>query len=402
MDCSALLPGEFRLRAALGFSTQWSPDRAVSEAWAGVRQAWAPNDSAAPSAVIALATAAWGGAALTEMAERVAAEGWGDPAVIGASVEAIEVGGAWWANEPAVALLALTGVEAHVFRADEIQGQERSVAAEWGAAFPGQGPRSGDLMIVAADGLSVAADRLLSGMRESLPKLASIGFGATEPSGGPALLWCDDEVVETGCAGLLLRSGQAAKVDVVHPGKVLCEPIPITRARGAWIYSLGGRPALEVLGQYQQNPASDDLQSIWVGLLDADSWGAAAEPEKWVIRSLAGLDPANSAFCVPASAVQSGMHLVFLKPEPDGSSGLEAKSTGPDPGSGGRGEVCQLSLTHFSEASGTPRRRVAPSITPSGALRLGVSAAYQWSLPAGQTGPASLHTHSSVVASWRG
>ena len=262
---------------------------------------------------------------------------------------------------------------------------------------PGQGPRSGDLMIVATDGLSVAADPLLSGLSESLPKLTSIGFGATEPSGGPALLWCDDEVVETGCAGLLLRSGRAAKVDLVHPGTVLCEPIPITRSRGAWIYSLGGRPALEVLAEYQ-SPASDDLQSMWVGLVDADSWGAAADPEKWVIRNLAGLDPANSAFCVPASAVQAGMGLVFLKPEPFSSSGLEADSNGPNRRTGGRGEVCQLSLTHWPEAGGTPRPRLAPSIPQAGALRLGVSAAYQWSLRAGQTGPASLHTHSAVVA----
>ena len=74
------------------------------------------------------------------MAERIAAEAWGDPAVLGASVEALEVGGAWWANEPALALLVLNGVEAHVFRADEIQGQERSVAAEWRATFLARGP----------------------------------------------------------------------------------------------------------------------------------------------------------------------------------------------------------------------------------------------------------------------
>ncbi|MAJ60697.1 MAG: hypothetical protein CL936_11295 [Deltaproteobacteria bacterium] len=374
----------------------------MSEAWDGVRHAWAQNDSGAPSAVIALATAAWGGSALTEMAERVAAEGWGEPAVMGASVEALEVGGAWWANEPAVALLALTGVEAHSFRADEIRGQERSVAAEWGAGFPGKGPGAGDLMIVAADGLSVATDSLLTGLSESLPWLPAIGFGATEPSGGPALLWCDDEVVETGCAGLLLRSGQAPTVDVVHPGTALCEPIPITRSRGAWIYGLGGRPALEVLAQYQGSPP-DGPQSVWVGLLDPDSSDAAADPEKWVIRSLAGLDAANSAFCVPAGAVETGMDLVFLKPGAfSRSRPEEATSSGTNAGSSGHGEVCQLSLTHWPGAGGTPRPRIAPSITQTGALRLGASAAYQWSRRAGQTEPPLLHTHSSVVASLRG
>ncbi|MCH2185210.1 hypothetical protein MK280_04995, partial [Myxococcota bacterium] len=386
------------MRAALGFSTQWSPDQAVSEAWAGIRQAWPQKDSKAPSAVIALATAASGVSGLTEMAERIAAEGWGKPVGIGASVEALEVDGAWWAKEPALALLALEGVEAHPFRAEEVPGHERSVAAEWAAEFPAQRPGRGDLMVVTADGLSVAADSLVSGLGEHLPGLSMIGFGATEPSGGPAFVWCEDEVVEAGCAGLLLRTSEPPRIDLVHPGTVLCEPIPITRSRGAWIYGLDGRPALEVLAQYQRS-TSDDFQSVWVGLLAPRSQGTAADPDQWAIRSLTGLDRANGAFSVPAVPVQTGMELVFLSPEP--FSGSDADLGGANSGVPGVREVCTISLNRWPEALGGLRAGSSSSVQNGRGAgpHLGVSAAYHWSRRSGQTAPCWLHTHSSVVAS---
>ena len=384
------------MRAALGFSTQWPPRQAVSEAWEGIRRAWGENDAGAPSAVFAVATAAWGASALVEMAEAVRTEGWGHPVGVGASVEGVRVGGQWLANQPALALLALEGVEAHSLSADEVPGRERSVALEWAAELPAQGSGPGDLMITVVDGLRVAGEPLLEGMAEHLPGLATIGFGATEPPGGPALVWSENEILESGCAGLFLRTSGSPRIEVVHEGQVLCDPIPITRSRGSWVYGLGGRPALEVLAQHQ-SPESGHSEPLWVGLLEPDSPRGTA-PESLVIRNVAGTDPATASFCVPGP-FRTGMNLVFFKPAAPSSSRLETGSTVTAAGAGSGPEVCTVCLTNWAgedaSSAAAPVDRERIGVAPW----LGVSAAYQWARSSGQLGPPLLHTHSSVMAS---
>ena len=103
-------------------------------------------------------------------------------------------------------------------------------------------------MLVLADPFSFPAADLLERMDEDHPGLPLIGgIALASPEPGENQLVLDDRVVDYGAVGVLL--GPRVEVtSVVSQGcRPVGEPFVVTKAEGAVVYELGGRPPLERL-----------------------------------------------------------------------------------------------------------------------------------------------------------
>lgn len=338
-------------------------------------------------AVLIVATAAWGESALLQMIEGVSEE-MGDSVVVGGSVEGVQVGQNWVTQRPALAILTLQGVEAIPLLAEEASAREAEVALEWAEGLP-QTRKPGELLIFFADGLSLAAPPLLAGLGAGLPDLTTIGIGATETQGGPALVWCQGRVVEKGCAGIWLRIPRRPELHFWHGCRPLSDPIEITRARGHWVRALAGRPALEQLIDHVGEGELTQGQ-VLVGLREMRATEQPAS-DHWLVRDISGIDSDQQAFSVPET-LRSGLQLIFLEPPVAETASLEGFS---EPSFSER-DLCRIYLE--SRATAEFRPRVAPVVGPQGPPILGISGAYQVASDFETPGPPRLHTRVSVLA----
>ena len=342
---------------------------------------------AGADAVLIAANAAWGEAALIRMIAGVS-DKMGDSVVVGGSVEGVQVGQNWVTKRPALAMLALQGVEAIPLLAEEASAREAEVGLEWAQALP-KTRKPGELLIIFADGLSLAAPPLLDGLGACFPDLTTIGMGAIETQGGPALVWSQGRVVEKGCAGIWLGLPRRPEIHLWHGCRPLSGPIEITRARGHWVRGLAGRPALEHLIEHGGDGDSPRGR-ILVGLRDVKATGRPAL-EDWLVRDISGIDSDQQAFSVPES-LRSGMQLIFLEPPVAETASREGVSE-PLPS---ESDLCRIHLE--SRVTADFRPRVVPDGGPTAPPILGISGAYQVASDSEPPGPPRLHTRASVLA----
>ncbi len=387
------------VRAGLGTSTRISVGEAAAEA---ARQAAQRVGGRVPDAAIVVATAAWGGAALEELVAAVAEETRCE-AIVGGSVDGLLAAEGWVTHRPALAILALSGVDAHALRADELAGHEARAGAEWAARLPAQ-PAAGDVMVLFADALGLAPGPLLAGLGEALEGLPVLGVGASDTPGGPAQVWTGGEPAGGACAALVLRGAGRVGPTVTHACRVLGEADPVTRASGHWVLGLSGRPALEVLRERSFSAASGAAAGApagaLVGLLDPGSPADAAEG--LLIRNVAGFDEARGAFALP-EPVEAGARLVAVELEREaaerevrqrvGAAAAAARVDGPP--------ACGLYLTcrgagDLLLGAAAHDRTLAGAL--GGAPLLGVSGAYQIASPGDPRQAPRLHTYSGVVS----
>jgi small ligand-binding sensory domain FIST len=385
--------------AALGTSVRMTVDQAAREA---VRQVRRRLGGRAPDAALVVATAAWGTGALADLVAAVADEA-ACPTLAGGSVDALLAGEGWVAHRPALAVLGLLDVDAIAVHAEALAGDEARAGPEFAAALAGP-PARGDLLILFADGLSLAPAPLLEGLARALPGLPIVGVGASEPLGGPPRVWADGETTSAACAGLLVRAAEPPAVVVTQGCRVVGPVLEVTRSRGHWVSGLDGRPALDLLdgarpgGSLSGGDAAAAPRLI--GLLEGDDPEAPLQPPS--IRRVVGTDASRRAFALP-ECVRPGTRLVVLEPDPEAAERDVERRLGAAVAA--RGETAPtafgLHLTCRGAGDllleGAVRNRALAHVL-AGAPLLGMAAAYPIA-PGGQpAAPPRLHTYSGVVA----
>lgn len=230
-----------------------------------------------------------------ERAAGAVAAGLGAQAIAGLVAHGVLAGADEEQESPAVAVLALAGLEATPFRLADLAGAEDAAGAELEAALGGSAAE-GDLVVLFADPVALDVRRLLGACDEVLPRGALVGAAAAIGAGGrgAGAVWSGREVVAGGACGLVLRLPRPARIVVVHGCRPITEALAVTRSDGHWVLELDGRPALDVYREAAGAPLAADLSR-------AGELVVAALPragDEFVVRPVAGFAPERRAFAL--------------------------------------------------------------------------------------------------------
>ncbi len=267
--------------------------------------------SHAAEAALGMASAAHAEAALLfavgrdidiERASAAACEALGTRTVAAVRGHAIATGDCEDESGPAIAVLALCGLEATAFRVAGTTGLEEAIGPEIEALL-GRSTTENDLVVVFADPLALDAARLAGALADLQPAMV-VGAGAALDAGGQALLACADRALRGGACGLVLSLDAPARVAVSQGCRPITDPFTATRVEGNWILELDGKPALDVYREIAREPLAADLRHAAARLLVAIPRSARHRGEAgdaWVARRIAGFAPARRAFALPES-----------------------------------------------------------------------------------------------------
>ena len=234
--------------------------------------------------------------------ERVAAAACdvlGTPIVASAAGHGVLAGSREDETGPAVAVLALAGVEGLAFRVAGV-GAEEAIGSEVEAQL-GRSPTETDLVVVIADPLGSDATRLAEALADLQPATV-VGVGAALGAGDRPLLACADRALRSGLCGLVLSLDAPARVAVSQGCRPITDPIAVTRVEGNWVLELDGKPALDVYREIAREPLAADLRLAADRVLAALPRSARHRGDTgaaWVARRVAGFATARRAFALP-------------------------------------------------------------------------------------------------------
>jgi small ligand-binding sensory domain FIST len=290
------------LRAGAGLSVAPDPVRAVREA----------SEAALAQAGAARADAAFLFASGHDReAGRLAAAGvdvLGTGVLAGAAGHGVLAGAVEEEDRPAIAVLALAGVEAAPFLFAELAGTEDGVGGELEAVL-GRSAVEGDLVVLLADPLSLDVARLLAAFDDALPYGSLVGAAAAvRPGGGAAPTWAGREACVGGACGVVLSLACPPRTQLCQGCRPITEPLAVTRCEGHWVLEIDGRPALDVYREVSGALLAADLrraaERVLVALPRVGSGGA----DEFVTRTVAGFAPERGAFAV-AEELRPGARL---------------------------------------------------------------------------------------------
>lgn len=298
------------MRAGAGISTALDPAVAIE---AAARDALASGGIERADFALVLVGVAHG-EGIRAVAEH-AAEALGTDVVVGVSVEGVMAGALEVVNNPALAVLALEGCEAEAFAIPDLGSDEAGAAAELVNRFGGSLAED-DLVVLFPDPLAHLPTRLLPGLQAGLQPARVVG-GAGGCIGSGARSWLGSGPVISGAlAGFVLHGLREVDLAVTQACHPVTRPLEVTRSRGNWIYSLDGRPALEVYREAARGPLAEDLQRaarfLMVAIPAANHVCGAEHPtldcSDFAVRHVVGFDEAREAISLP-QPVPSGSRV---------------------------------------------------------------------------------------------
>jgi small ligand-binding sensory domain FIST len=261
----------------------------------------------------------------------------GTKSIVGSSAHGVLGAGAECEGAAAVAVMALSGIEALPFCVPDLRGDEANAGTEI-ASRMGGGPRPEDLVIVLPDPhLDTAA--LVAGLRRSLGPARVIGAGSADPLSSTAAQWSGNDIETGAVVGAILRGNTPARVGVTQACRPTSDLMTVTRVQGNWILELDGRPALDAYRAAALGPLADDLARaaafVLVGIPREPS--EALKPGNYLVRHVVGFSIENRAFAVP-EVLSRGDQVAFMLREPDSArSDLKEMLSGLAGGSPGLG-----------------------------------------------------------------
>jgi small ligand-binding sensory domain FIST len=238
--------------------------------------------------------------------------------VVGCSAEGVIGGDREVEREPGVALLAgaLPGVRLHPFH---IAGQDdwRELLTEPDALAErvGRGPETravigfGDPFTTPLAQFLPAADRAFGG---GAPLVGGMASSARAPGGN--VLFRNDRCYDEGFVGVSLHGPAVAVDTVVSQGcRPVGKPLLITRSRENVIEQLGGRPAMQALGETVQALGESDRRLLQNGLFVGQA--ISEYRERWgrgdfLVRNVIGVDQQAGSIAV-SDYVRTGRTVQF-------------------------------------------------------------------------------------------
>jgi small ligand-binding sensory domain FIST len=235
------------------------------------------------------------------------------PALVGCVAQAIVAGHHEIEDGPAVTVWLASGLPAETFHLDFIR------AGSGGLLTGYRFDRTGDdLHLLLPDPYTFPSHLLIEHLNTDLPGTTLVGglvSGARGP--GDARLFRDHEVLSSGLVGMRLPGGHV--VPIVSQGcRPIGHPYIVTRADGAVITELGGRPPLLRLREIVEGlpPGEQELigRGLQIGIV-VDEHLAAPGQGDFVIRGLVGADPSTGAIEI-GQVIEVGATVQFQVRDP--------------------------------------------------------------------------------------
>lgn len=164
-------------------------------------------------------------------------------------------------------------------------------------------------VLLMADPFTFPADELLEAANRSHPGLPVVGgMASAGMSPGSNRLVLDGEVLDSGAVGVAMGAGVRVETVVSQGCRPVGTPFVVTRAESNIVYELGGRTALERLGDVAESLPPSDRALLGRAL----HFGTVIDEHKdtfgrgdFLIRNVMGGDPGTGAIAV-AGAVPVG------------------------------------------------------------------------------------------------
>lgn len=175
-------------------------------------------------------------------------------------------------------------------------------------------PDDASAVLLMGDPFTFPADDVLRAVNESHPGLPVVGgmaSAATGPGGNRLVL--DAEVRREGAVGVVLGPGVRVETVVSQGCRPVGSPFVVTRAERNVVFELGGRTALERLGEVAETMSEDERELLTRAL----HFGTVIDEHKdqfgrgdFLIRNVMGGDPNSGAIAV-ADVVDVGSTAQF-------------------------------------------------------------------------------------------
>ncbi len=170
------------------------------------------------------------------------------------------------------------------------------------------------LLVVLPDVRSVSPEALVHQIGEDGRRLPIVGGAASgSPDGQYIYGWRDEEVVESGIAGMLLTGAFHTEIGVAQGCQPIGQLLEINRAEGNVIYEVNGNPALDALQGALESLTSEELRQsgrvVFIGIA-MDRENPAPRRGDFLVRNLVGYDQESGAIAV-SEEVSEGQFVQF-------------------------------------------------------------------------------------------
>lgn len=175
-------------------------------------------------------------------------------------------------------------------------------------------------VIVLTDGLLGDCTRFLATFQDALPAHTTVvgGCAADDMSFERTYQYAGDEVLSAGVVAVAIRGSAELRVAVSHGCIPIGLPSTITRARDGWILELDGRPAWEVIREYQDPEEQDLAESLLLLSLGLPLVPeSATDSDAFVVRSAMALDRSTGAMFFPGGGLVEGERVRIMRRDAD-------------------------------------------------------------------------------------
>jgi small ligand-binding sensory domain FIST len=190
---------------------------------------------------------------------------------------------------------------------------EESTGPAYWQMETGISPDEVDAWIVLANPFAPELERWLSEWNVAFPEAPSIGGLSSGLSGnGDHSLLVDGRLVDAAVVALAVKGGKVRMI-VSQGCKPVGEPFTITQAEENLVYSLGSRPAYQILSETFNSLSDDEKErargNLFAGLA-ASEYVADLKRGDFLVRNLLGADPQTGAIAIGARA-RTGQTLQY-------------------------------------------------------------------------------------------
>ncbi|MBV8293099.1 MAG: FIST C-terminal domain-containing protein [Mycobacterium sp.] len=230
------------------------------------------------------------------------------PALIGSIAQTIVAGSHEMEDESAVAVWLASGLAAETFQLDFARTESGGLIT--GYRFD---RTAHDLHLLLPDPYTFPSSLLIDHLNTDLPGTTVVG-GVVSGGRGPGdtRLFRDHDVLTSGLVGVRLPG--MGGIPIVSQGcRPIGHPYIVTRADGALITELGGRPPLQRLREIVEGLSPGDQELISRGLsigIVVDEHLAAPGQGDFIIRGLLGADPSTGTIEI-GDVVEVGATVQF-------------------------------------------------------------------------------------------
>ena len=177
----------------------------------------------------------------------------------------------------------------------------------------GIGPEEVDSWILLANPLAPELERWLAEWSVAYPDAPSIGGLSSGDNGsGENMLLLDGKVIDAAVLALGVKGGKVRPI-VSQGCKPVGEPFTITHAEDNLVYTLGSRPAYQVLSETFNGLSDEEKErargNLFAGIA-ASEYVADLKRGDFLVRNLLGADPQTGAVAIGARA-RTGQTLQY-------------------------------------------------------------------------------------------